>query len=142
MSHFTKVQTKITDFDCLKQALEDLQYTCQEGEVRVRGWRGQWSEADLVVDTGGPYNIGFRKASQGNYEVVADWWGVEMRQAFPRRNSSMTCISGMRIIRCFRRFVNEASRWRKMKPSRTILSAWWYANGLKTRDGNRDRSRW
>ena len=47
--------------------------------MRVRGWRGQWSEADLVADLGGPYNIGFRKSSQGNYEVVADWWGVEMR---------------------------------------------------------------
>jgi Protein of unknown function (DUF1257) len=79
MSHFTKVQTKITDVDCLKQALEDLQYSCREGEVRVRGWRGQWSQADLVADLGGPYNIGFRKSPQGNYEVVADWWGVEMR---------------------------------------------------------------
>jgi hypothetical protein len=27
----------------------------------------------------GTYNIGFRKSPQGNYEVVADWWGVEMR---------------------------------------------------------------
>jgi Protein of unknown function (DUF1257) len=79
MSHFTKVHTKITDIECLKQALEDLQYAYHEGEVRVRGWRGQWSAADLVVDLGGPYNIGFRKAGQGTYEVVADWWGVEMR---------------------------------------------------------------
>ena len=71
MSHFTKVQTKITDLDCLRQALDDLQYTCREGEVRVRGWRGQWSEADLVIDLGGPYNIGFRKAAQGNYEVIS-----------------------------------------------------------------------
>ena len=31
------------------------------------------------MDLGGPYNIGFRKASQGNYDMVADWWGVEMR---------------------------------------------------------------
>lgn len=79
MSHFTKVHTKITDLECLKQALEDLNFAYREGEVRVRGWRGQWGEADLVVDTGGPYNIGFRKAGQGGYEVVADWWGVEMR---------------------------------------------------------------
>ncbi len=79
MSHFTKVQTKLTDLDCVKQALEDLHCAYREGEVRVRGWRGQWSEADLVIDTGGPYNIGFRKTGKGNYEVVADWWGVEMR---------------------------------------------------------------
>jgi len=86
MSHFTKVQTKITDIDCLKQALEDLQYSCREGEVRVRGWRGQWSEADLVADLGGSYNIGFRKSPQGNYEVVADWWGVEMRTGISQVN--------------------------------------------------------
>jgi hypothetical protein len=79
MSHFTKVQTKITDLDCLKEALDDLHCAYREGESRVRGWRGQWTEADLVIDTGGPYNIGFRQTGQGSYEVVADWWGIEMR---------------------------------------------------------------
>lgn len=79
MSHFTKVQTKITDLDCLKEALDDMNCAYREGAARVRGWRGQWTEADLVIDTGGPYNIGFRKAGQGSYEVVADWWGIEMR---------------------------------------------------------------
>ena len=79
MSHFTKINTKITDVECLKLALEDLGYTYREGKVRVRGWRGLSEEVDLVVETGTPYNIGLRKTPQGVYEIVADWWGVETR---------------------------------------------------------------
>ena len=79
MSHFTKINTKITDVECLKLALEDLGYPYREGKVRVRGWRGISEEADLVVETGTPYNIGLRRTAQGVYEIVADWWGVETR---------------------------------------------------------------
>lgn len=79
MSHFTKINTKITDLECLKLALEDLGYTYREGGVRVKGWRGLTEDADLVVETGTPYNIGLRKTPQGAYEIVADWWGVETR---------------------------------------------------------------
>jgi hypothetical protein len=79
MSHFTKINTKITDLECLKLALEDLGYTYREGGVRVKGWRGLSEVADVVVETGTPYNIGLRKTTQGVYEIVADWWGVETR---------------------------------------------------------------
>jgi hypothetical protein len=76
MSHFTKVQTKITDLICLRQAVEDLGYAVAEGEVEVRGYRGARERADLVIRTGSAYDVGLRKTANG-YEVVADWWGVE-----------------------------------------------------------------
>jgi len=90
MSHFTKVQTKITDLDCLKQALEDLQYICREGEVRVRGWRGQWSQADLVADLGDPTILAFARQPRG---ITKSWliggaWKCGL--GFPKPNSSMT----------------------------------------------------
>jgi len=76
MSHFTKVHTKITDLVCLKQAIADLGYTCEEGAVEVRGYRGARERADLVIRTGSSYDVGLRQGAAG-YELVADWWGVE-----------------------------------------------------------------
>lgn len=76
MSHFTKVHTKITDLVCLKQAIADLGYACEEGAVEVRGYRGAREKADLVIRTGSSYDVGVRKIADG-YELVADWWGVE-----------------------------------------------------------------
>lgn len=79
MSHFTQIKTKITDLECLKSALEDLHYSYAEGDVKVSAWRGRAEKVDLVVDTGAPYGIGFKKNEDGLYEVVADWWGVQTR---------------------------------------------------------------
>jgi len=83
MSHFTKVHTKITDLVCLKQAIADLGYTCEEGAVEVRGYRGARERADLVIRTGSSYDVGLRKVGEG-YELVADWWGVETGTGIPQ----------------------------------------------------------
>jgi len=83
MSHFTKVHTKITDLVCLKQAIADLGYTCEEGAVEVRGYRGARERADLVIRTGSSYDVGLRKVGDG-YELVADWWGVETGTGIPQ----------------------------------------------------------
>jgi hypothetical protein len=85
MSHFTQIQTKITDLDCLKTALESMGYTFREGEVKVKGWRGRAEKVELVVNTGGPYGIGFKKNEEGYYEIVADWWGVQSRTGISQR---------------------------------------------------------
>ena len=80
MSHFTKVETKINDLVALKKALDQLEwkYTVDEtGQgVTVRGYRGQTTKAEMVINMG-KYDIGVVKTESGNYELVADWWGVE-----------------------------------------------------------------
>jgi Protein of unknown function (DUF1257) len=78
VSHFTKVQTKINDLVSLKRALDELgwKYTHNEQGVTVRGYRGQTTKAELVIDMG-KYDIGVVKTEDGTYEMVADWWGVE-----------------------------------------------------------------
>ena len=75
MSHFTRVRTRITDREKLKLALGDLRHSYKEDTV-VRGYMGQKLKADVVVSPGGAYDIGFEKAKDGSYQVVADWWGV------------------------------------------------------------------
>ncbi len=77
MSHFQRIRTQIREQEHLVQALRDLHCQFQEGEnLVVRGYAGNRETAQVVVETGSDYDIGFqRKAEQ--YEVVADWWGVE-----------------------------------------------------------------
>jgi hypothetical protein len=75
MSHFTKVRTQLRNLETVKQALEELGYTVTEGSVR--GYGAQQTRADLVVSTGSPYDIGFRREGQ-NIVMVADFWGLRV----------------------------------------------------------------
>lgn len=76
MSHFTRVSTQITDVGMLKRALTDLKYNFAEHTL-VRGYQGKNEQAELVVQPGGSYDIGFVRNPDGNFHIVADWWGVE-----------------------------------------------------------------
>ncbi len=77
MSHFVRVRTQIREREHLVQALRDLHHQFQEGEnLVVRGFAGNRERAEVIVDTGSQYDIGFKRRAE-EYEVVADWWGVE-----------------------------------------------------------------
>lgn len=77
MSHFVRIRTQIREREHLVEALRDLHYRFQEGQnLTLRGWQGNRETAEVVVNTGANYDIGFRRQA-GEYEVVADWWGVE-----------------------------------------------------------------
>ena len=80
MSHFTTVATKINNLTALYKALEKLglRYTHAEAgvAVEVRGYKGQKLSAEVSIDMG-KYDIGVVKAEDGNYTLVADWWGIE-----------------------------------------------------------------
>ena len=77
MSHFVRVRRQIRKRERLVSSLRDLHYQFQVGEnLVVRGFAGGTERAEVVVDTGSKYDIGFRRSAE-QYEVVADWWGVE-----------------------------------------------------------------
>jgi hypothetical protein len=60
----------------LKQALQDLGYTCEEGSLEIRGYGGQRTRVEIKIATTSPgYDIGFRQVGE-SYELVADWWGI------------------------------------------------------------------
>ena len=73
MSHFTKVQTKITDLDCLKQALEDLQYHPAE---RVRCGYGAGAGNGVKLTSwpisGDPTISAFVNRPRG----ITKWWPI------------------------------------------------------------------
>jgi hypothetical protein len=77
MSHFTQVQTVIRDRALLEEALRQLNYRFQSGEsVLVRGYQGNQESAQVVIDTGSDYDIGFQRQADQSFAVCADWWGV------------------------------------------------------------------
>ncbi|MBI5911280.1 MAG: DUF1257 domain-containing protein [Betaproteobacteria bacterium] len=77
MSHFTQVQTVIRDQTLLEETLRQLNYQFQSGErVVIRGYQGNQEFAQVVIDTGGAYDIGFQRQADQSFAVCADWWGV------------------------------------------------------------------
>lgn len=75
MSHFTRLRTAIKDREVLERCLEQMGYDVLEGG-RIRGFSGR-RRVDLRVPVRRGYEIGFKQAQDGTYEVIADWWGVE-----------------------------------------------------------------
>jgi hypothetical protein len=71
MSHFSQIKTQIRDLNSLQAALTDLQIDWKFGPQPVRGYRGQTSTAEVVIEQENGYDIGFSN-NQGQYELVAD----------------------------------------------------------------------
>lgn len=78
MSHFTKVKTVIRDQAVLCEALRQLHHQFREGEnLTVRGYPGGAQTAQVVIDTGCNYDIGFQRQPDQTFDAVADWnYGV------------------------------------------------------------------
>ena len=77
MSHFVTLRTDLREREHLLGALEDLGYSLREGDsLPLRGDGRQEESAEIVIDTGCDYEIGFRQRGR-HYEVVADWYNIE-----------------------------------------------------------------
>lgn len=73
MSHFSTVKTELRDRAALRDALGDLGHDPREGNLQVRGYRGQLETAQLAISQANGADIGFRlNAASGCYELVTD----------------------------------------------------------------------
>ncbi len=71
MSHFSQIKTQIRNLKSLQSALTDLGIDWKSGPTEVRGYRGQTSTAEVVIEQKNGYDLGF--TWNGNeYELVAD----------------------------------------------------------------------
>jgi Protein of unknown function (DUF1257) len=82
MSHFTQLKTQLRDLTHLAQALDDLNLPYEQGQVVVRGYKGETRTAHIVLRQENQHDVGFAWNGQ-SYELVADlqyWqqpWTVE-----------------------------------------------------------------
>jgi len=75
MSHFTTVQTRITDLNLLESVMKSLGLRRVERNI-VNGYAGQRANAEHVWQVDKWYDVGASKNADGTYDLVADWWGV------------------------------------------------------------------
>jgi len=93
MSHFSQVQTIIRDQVLLEESLRQLQFEFQSAEeVTIRGYQGNTECAQVVIDTGSRYDIGFQRQEDGSFVVSADWWGIEFNTQI-RKESFMQALN-------------------------------------------------
>ena len=75
MSHFTTIKTKCTDQDLLVKSIQQIGYVAKIGKFNCRGYQGNKTTVDILISLKGGYDIGF-VYKDNNYEMVADWWGI------------------------------------------------------------------
>jgi hypothetical protein len=67
------VKTELRDRTALLAALTDMGHEPQEGDLSVRGYRGQTQTAELAIGQSNGADIGFRlNPATGCYELVTD----------------------------------------------------------------------
>ncbi|MDD3175438.1 MAG: DUF1257 domain-containing protein [Candidatus Nanoarchaeia archaeon] len=77
MSHFSTVRTEIKNRDHLVSALKQMNYSVKTGNYQCRGYQGNTQSVELLIENAGSgYDLGFRN-NNGNYELVADWYGIK-----------------------------------------------------------------
>lgn len=71
MSHFSSIKTQIRNLDSLKVSLDNLGIDWKSGPSPVRGYQGQTTQAQIVIEQENNYDIGF-SWNGTEYELVAD----------------------------------------------------------------------
>ncbi|MEL6491595.1 MAG: DUF1257 domain-containing protein [Cyanobacteria bacterium J06634_6] len=73
MSHFSQIKTKLRNLSSLQLALNDAGVSWQAGPKAVRGYQGDTTTAEVVIEQENGYDVGFKHNAQtGDYELVAD----------------------------------------------------------------------
>jgi hypothetical protein len=76
MSHISRIKTQMVEKSFITQALTDLGYTWEEGEIEIAGLGRERARADIRVKTGAfSADIGLAKRGEA-YALIADWSGV------------------------------------------------------------------
>ena len=71
MSHFSSIKTQIRNLQSLTASLSKLGIEWKKGPSSVRGYQGQTTEAQIVIEQENNYDIGFSWNGK-EYELVAD----------------------------------------------------------------------
>lgn len=71
MSHFSNIKTQIRNLESLTASLNNLGIEWKSGPAPVRGYQGQTSQAQIVIEQENDYDIGFTWNGT-EYELVAD----------------------------------------------------------------------
>ena len=74
MSHISRIKTQLMEKAYLLEAIEDLGYTYEVGNLKLSGMTESVA-VDVKVHLRMSFDIGLHRTDHG-YEIIADWWGV------------------------------------------------------------------
>lgn len=84
MSHRSQVSTKMNNLDIIQKAIQSLGLSFYEGQELSGRYTSGWSDSDrkvdLIVAIDGRRDIGLKKDSDGFYNLVGDFYGLQMGQ--------------------------------------------------------------
>lgn len=75
MSHISHIKTLMVEKEFLIQALKDLGYSFEEGDLMIQGTGGKKAHVAIKINLKLSLDIGFQKNGEA-YEIIADWYGV------------------------------------------------------------------
>ncbi|MBW4577597.1 MAG: DUF1257 domain-containing protein [Aphanothece sp. CMT-3BRIN-NPC111] len=73
--HFSTLRTRFTDAEILKTSLQQLGFIVKT-DAYVRGYMGQRVRADVVAILKGEYDLGWKRNSDGVFDLIGDLGGV------------------------------------------------------------------
>lgn len=80
MSHKTSINTKISNKESLKNALNKLNINFVEGDLKTKGNYGVHEDVDILLKDYNGTNlndaVGFKKQKDGNYQFTGDFYGL------------------------------------------------------------------
>ena len=80
MSHFTDIETQISDVEALRDACKELGLELVEN-AEARGYfRSQSMRGQYVIRLKGPYDVALNKDKNGFYQITADLWEGRVEQ--------------------------------------------------------------
>ena len=75
---------KIVDKSYLLKTLEELGYSVEEDSL-IRGYNERERIGEIVIKIHGGFDVGFIKAQDSTYQIVANWEGVESTMGKDRK---------------------------------------------------------
>lgn len=78
LGHFSIVKSEMRDAEILQAALKALEMPVHI-DSDVRGSNGQLHQAEIVAVLEGKFDIGFVRAEDGTFNLVADLWGLSQK---------------------------------------------------------------
>ncbi len=75
MSHISHIKTRMVEKEFLIQAIKDLGYSYEEGDLEIQGTGGKKAPVAIKINLRLSLDIGFQKNGTA-YEIIADWYGV------------------------------------------------------------------
>ena len=113
MSHFTEIKTQIKDIEALRLACRELGLTLLQNAV-ARGYYGNETKGDYVVQLKGPYDIALNKQADGTFGITSDLWNGHVEKEVGKGYGTLIVLLRQRCVPdCGHRSSLAARLWQR-----------------------------